>query len=347
VIVNGEVETAAETASSSAAAILPEPTTVRRDDELNGVQSKLVRLGLTLYIASMCLALPLTLLPLRALHRLNVIDRLRRERWSLRAAQFCSRWLFRLIPFAKLKILPSGDPTDMTDPKPSVWVCNHASMLDVFVLLASDKKLRGPKRRPIKIVYWKGLETNPVTRLLFTMCGFISVEMADNGNGNPNEYDRSSFRKLLTDAKTAFEEGYDVGLLPEGQLNPHPERGLLEIFSGAYTLARMSKRPVRMMAMSGAHRVWPPEEAGRGTEPTGRTVKVRAYPPSAFNFENGEEFAETFGTVVGRFGATGEDLPETELEGWLNGERWREVKEAREIARKAVEAMKGRYGKEE
>jgi hypothetical protein len=31
---------------------------------------------------------------------------------------------------------------------------------------------------------WKQLEDNPVTKLLFRQCGFIPVQMADNGNGN-------------------------------------------------------------------------------------------------------------------------------------------------------------------
>jgi hypothetical protein len=75
-------------------------------------------------------------------------------------------------------------------------------MLDVFILLGVDRQLRGGyKKRPIKIVYWKGLEANPVTKLIFRQAGFIPVQMADNGNGNANEYDVKSFKKLLKDAK--------------------------------------------------------------------------------------------------------------------------------------------------
>jgi hypothetical protein len=51
---------------------------------------------------------------------------------------------------------------------------------------------------------WKQLEDNPVTKLLFRQCGFIPVQMADNGNGNENEYDISSFRTLLKETKTGL-----------------------------------------------------------------------------------------------------------------------------------------------
>jgi len=89
-------------------------------------------------------------------------------------------------------------------------------MLDVFLLLAADRQARGNTRRRIKIVYWKQLESNPVTKLLFRQAGFIPVQMAANEHGEENDYDRSSFKKLLKDAKQAFADGFDIGILPEG-----------------------------------------------------------------------------------------------------------------------------------
>ena len=151
----------------------------------------------------------MALLPPFLAEKVGFIDRLKREQYALRSGCFCSRWLMRLIPFANKTVVPFLED----DPEPSVWVCNHTSMLDIFVLLATDKKLRGKNRRPIKIVYWKGLEENPVTKLLFTQCGMIPVSMADNGNGNANEYDTGSFKRLLRDMKAAFADGFDIGEL--------------------------------------------------------------------------------------------------------------------------------------
>ena len=70
------------------------------------------------------------------------------------------------------------------------------------------------------------------------MAGFISVDMADNGNGNPNEYNKSSFKQMIKDTQTAIKDGFDVFVLLEGQLNPTPENGLQPILPGAFALAK-------------------------------------------------------------------------------------------------------------
>ena len=281
--------------------------------------TNMVRIGMMTFIAAMCLALPLTLYPQKLLYRLGIIDRVKKERWALATGQFCSRTLLRIIPFCTIET--SKSPEYDMNPKPTIWVCNHTSMLDVFLLLACDKQLRGLKKRPIKIVYWKDLESNPVTALLFRQSGFIPVAMVANKAGEDNEYDMSSFKQLLKDVKRAFEEDFDVALLPEGQLNPTPELGLQPVFTGAYTLAKMSKRPIHMMALYGIHKLWHPDDR-IGMTVTGRQVKIRTYPYGR-TYSSADEFKTTFETVVGQFGATGVDLPEKELEAWLTGEAWK------------------------
>jgi 1-acyl-sn-glycerol-3-phosphate acyltransferase len=291
-------------------------------------QATLTKMGMLTFIASMCLALPLTLLPQKLLYKLNLISRVQKENWALHTGQFCARTLLRLIPFCKVRVIggdcsssAKGKGVEEEIPEPCVWVCNHQSMLDVFILLATDKKLRGPKRRQIKIVYWKNLEDNPVTKLLFRQCGFIPVAMAANKPGEDNEYDKSSFRTLLKDCKQAFADGFDIALLPEGQLNPTPERGLLPIFGGAYTLAKLAKRPVAMIALHGVYRMWHPD-ADIGMTVSGRDVAVRRYRPGRV-YGSAEEFKATFRAVVEPFGTTGRDLlPDSELQAWLSGEAW-------------------------
>mmetsp|Transcript_11718 Transcript_11718/g.18156 ORF Transcript_11718/g.18156 Transcript_11718/m.18156 type:complete len:398 (+) Transcript_11718:104-1297(+) len=294
---------------------------------LSGFKSTLVKFGMLAFIASMCVALPITLFPPELMHRLKLIDRTKREWWSLRTGQFCARWLLRFIPFCSIDVVRgiNDDKNSSTEPQPSVWVCNHTSMLDIFILLAADKKFRGKHKRPIKIVYWKGLEDNPITKLLFTQSGFISVDMADNGNGNDNEYDISSFKSLLKQTKQAFQDGFDIGILPEGQLNPTPEKGLLPCFSGAFTLARMARRPIQMMSLYGVHKLWHPDET-IGMVPTGRNVKIRVY-PNERKFKSSDEFVDTFSRVVGQFGATGQDLEEPLLTRLLDGTEWKEKQE--------------------
>jgi len=283
------------------------------DHSIGNFEALITKTTMLTFIASMCLALPLALMPISILHDAKVINRTQRERLSLDAGQFVSKWLLWMLPFARVSIV--SDPED--DPEPSIYVCNHTSMLDVFFLLAFDEQLRGKKKRPIKSVYWKGLDNNPICKLLFGMAGFIPVDMADNGSGNPNQYDKKSFRRLLKDSKKAFEEGFDLLILPEGQLNPWPEKGLLEVFPGAVKLAQISKRPLRFVGLHGLHRLWHPDDK-IGMAVTGRDVKMRAYPGPGRTFVDGRDFVSAMENVLGHFGACGEDLPEEELAKWLN-----------------------------
>jgi len=100
------------------------------------------------FIVGMCISLPLTLLFPFLLEKMGVYTRIQKEKAALLAGHYCAKTLSTLIPFIHVKV--QGEPPL---PEPTVWVCNHSSMLDVFVLLAHDDQMRGPNRRPIKIVY--------------------------------------------------------------------------------------------------------------------------------------------------------------------------------------------------
>lgn len=170
---------------------------------------------------------------------------------------------------------------------------------------------------------WKGLEENPITKMLFQQCGFIPVDMKANAAGEDNDYDVKSFKNLLKLTKQAFEEGFDVGILPEGQLNPNPTESLLPCFSGAYTLAKMSRRPIQMMALHGTHQLWH-ARPDIGMTVTGRDIAVQIYPGGGRRYESPDEFLATFQAVVGSFATTGKDLESEELQAWLDGSKWRE-----------------------
>eukprot|EP00546_Thalassionema_frauenfeldii_P018808 CAMPEP_0178899326 /NCGR_PEP_ID=MMETSP0786-20121207/2832_1 /TAXON_ID=186022 /ORGANISM="Thalassionema frauenfeldii, Strain CCMP 1798" /LENGTH=383 /DNA_ID=CAMNT_0020570159 /DNA_START=67 /DNA_END=1215 /DNA_ORIENTATION=+ len=312
----------------SAAAVIEDSTAATRyDDQLGPMASALTKIGMMSFITSMCIALPVTLFPLWALYKMKLLSRVKKEQYALKVGQFCSRWLMRLIPFCNVKV--TAPPLE-SSPEPSIWACNHVSALDIFILLANDLKARGKKKRPIKIVYWKQLEDNPVTKLLFTQCGFIPVEMTANAAGESNDYDMKSFKLLLKEAKKAFTEGFDVGILPEGQLNPTPEQGLLPCFSGAFTLAKMSKRPIRFMALQGTHRLW---HATQGMNCTGRNMQVRVYDEGR-KYKTADEFLATFEAVVGEFGTHGQEVKN--LSAWLDGSHWKQLQQQKTEEERAV-----------
>ena len=183
---------------------------------------------------------------------------------------------------------------------------------------------------------WKQLEDNPFCKILFRQSGFIPIDMTANEPGVANEYNPSSFKKFLKESKKAFADGFDIGILPEGQLNPTPEQGLLPIFSGAYTLARMSRRPIQMMALYGPNQLWHPNDGMEvgDMNVTGRHVKIRVY-PGARKYESDEDFKETFSTVVGHWGKYGTDVED--LNEWLDGSKWAEKEQKRLREEKAAE----------
>lgn len=104
------------------------------------------------------------------------------------------------------------------------------------------------------------------------------MDMEDNGNGNPNEYHPKSFKQMMKSTKQAITEGFDVLVLPEGQLNPRPEEGLQPIFPGAFALAKSSHRPIQMVALHGCHNMWHADE-NIGMKVVSRDVTIKAYPP--------------------------------------------------------------------
>ena len=165
--------------------------------------------------------------------------------------------------------------------------------------------------------------------------------MAANKPGEANQYDPSSFKAFLKEAKKAFADGFDIGILPEGQLNPTPEKGLLPIFSGAYTLARMSRRPIQMMALHGVNQLWHPNDGFEvgDMNVTGRNVRLRVY-PGARKYESEEDFRDTFTTVVGHFGTYGTDVEDATK--WLDGTKWAEKEEKRKAEERAAAEEKRR-----
>lgn len=118
-------------------------------EELGPLAAAITKFGMIAYITCMCIALPMALFPTAMLYQSKLIDKTKCERLSLQTGESCAYGLLQAIPFLNLKVIGHHEG----NPEPSIWVCNHTSMLDVFILLASDEKLRGKNKRPIKAVY--------------------------------------------------------------------------------------------------------------------------------------------------------------------------------------------------
>jgi len=110
---------------------------------------RLTKVGMIAYITTVALGFITSLSVIKLMGKLNIATEVRRQKWALSTGQFVARWALRIFPFCKVDVI--ADRND--NPEPAIWVCNHCSMLDVFLLLASDRKMRGKNKRPIKVVY--------------------------------------------------------------------------------------------------------------------------------------------------------------------------------------------------
>lgn len=119
---------------------------------MSNFAKKVTKIGMILFITTVALGLITSLSVIKFLGYLGIPET-RRQRWALSTGQFIARWALRFIPFVKVDVIVDKDDEYRKHPQPAIWVCNHMSMLDVFILLASDLRMRGNKKRPIKVVY--------------------------------------------------------------------------------------------------------------------------------------------------------------------------------------------------
>ncbi|GMI47322.1 hypothetical protein TrCOL_g3058 [Triparma columacea] len=132
--------------------------------------------------------------------------------------------------------------------------------------------------------------------MMFKKCGFIPVDMEGNASGVSNNYDAKTFRAVLKGVKKATEDGFDVGVLPEGQLNPRFQEGLLECYQGAWKMAKLTRGEVEIIGIKGTGRIW---HADKGVVGEGRIVEVRRW---GKGIQDPEEGAEEFKRIVGEYG---------------------------------------------
>jgi hypothetical protein len=127
----------------------PSPST------LNPLEAAFTKYAMISYVAHMCVALPMVLLPTfiknELMTKLGLTTKAASEDEALKVSQKCANTLLKLIPFMKLEVVSSSAHDE--NPVPTIWVSNHLSMLDTFVFLSSDEELRGKNRRPIKTIY--------------------------------------------------------------------------------------------------------------------------------------------------------------------------------------------------
>ena len=110
----------ADTAMKSSVSPIPSTTDdhliVGSTQSLGKIKSMVVRSLMISFIISMCVALPVTLFPVHLLHKFKVINRVQKEKMSLQVGQLCSRFLMRLFPFSKRRVVVDRDDVNFQNP---------------------------------------------------------------------------------------------------------------------------------------------------------------------------------------------------------------------------------------
>ena len=86
------------------------------------------------YIASLCIALPVTLLPVWVLSKTSLVDKAQAEVLSHDVGQTCARWLLKIMPFCQISVLKNRNNDKKAgeeEEEPSIWVCNHSKYAQI------------------------------------------------------------------------------------------------------------------------------------------------------------------------------------------------------------------------
>uniref|UniRef100_A0A7S1TWL4 Phospholipid/glycerol acyltransferase domain-containing protein n=1 Tax=Phaeomonas parva TaxID=124430 RepID=A0A7S1TWL4_9STRA len=269
--------------------------------QLSKFMRPVARLGVALFMIGAAGGMPLVVAPFYILEKLRFISKVRRESWCLKAV---CHWVRLLSPLAFNIRLTGRMPKD--DDGLLVWSSNHVSNFDFFTILASASKMCRERSKWPRVIYWQGLESNPLFKLFGRSCGMVPVAMENTGSGNQNVYDASSFRKMYTAGIGALNEGWDLAILPEGQLNPRPEEGLQQIYPGPHSFSKRAGAKLQLVGIWGTEHIW---KAGTASPaPTARDVHLHLWEPIAY--ESPDAFVDGFTRRIEPFGLTGKVPPE-------------------------------------
>eukprot|EP00467_Chlorarachnion_reptans_P015567 CAMPEP_0114487688 /NCGR_PEP_ID=MMETSP0109-20121206/911_1 /TAXON_ID=29199 /ORGANISM="Chlorarachnion reptans, Strain CCCM449" /LENGTH=397 /DNA_ID=CAMNT_0001663993 /DNA_START=261 /DNA_END=1451 /DNA_ORIENTATION=- len=225
------------------------------------------------------------------LQKLNLISTTERQVATIRFVSHLADKLLKIFPFLQVKV--SGDENISASDRPSVWVANHVSELDLLVFLILEGRYDIGKNRPIKFLYWNELESYPILSHFLEASGMISVEMEDTGFEVDNQYKLRSLKNMYRAMDEAIQNGFDLAILPEGRRNQDAPV-LAKAFPGAYKLAKKHDAMINFLGTHGIQDVWNMKD---GYHTSSKEISVRFWP--AMKFADKEHFIQCFYEYLG------------------------------------------------
>jgi len=155
------------------------------------------------------------------------------------SAHQCARaWAKTLLFFAGVKVKLQGEVGQIEPDSPYVFMANHQSAFDIFVLLAGLPV-------PFRWVAKEELFKIPIFGPAMRRAGYIPINRA-----NPRDAVRS-----LNEAAKKIQEGVSVIVFPEGTRSEDGK--LLPFKSGGFVLAIKSQVPIVPTALIGTFEIKP------------------------------------------------------------------------------------------
>jgi len=150
---------------------------------------------------------------------------------------YARTWSRILLRLAGIRVVSSG-LNNIRATKRYVYTCNHASLFDIPVVLASIPD-------NIRIMYKRELEKIPVFGWCLKMSPFIAIDRADG---------RDAMARL-EETVESLRTGSSVLVFPEGTRS---EDGRVAQFKrGAFVLAARSGKPIIPVALVGTNNILP------------------------------------------------------------------------------------------
>ncbi len=156
--------------------------------------------------------------------------------WHGRFFKYARKWAASVLRTAGITVSAEGQAN--IPATSCVYVCNHASLFDIPILIAGIND-------DIRIMYKRELRTIPFFGWVLALSPFIPIDRADPRDAMAG----------IERAAAAIREGSSVIIFAEGTRSPD---GVLGAFKrGAFVLAMRAQRPIVPVAIAGSSAILP------------------------------------------------------------------------------------------
>ena len=136
--------------------------------------------------------------------------------------------------------------------KKYIFVCNHISYLDIFVLIFLSSKFKN--NHLCKFVGMEKINDWIIIGYVIKEMGMIPIKLLQ-ASKDINKYCEESKIKFKKKCIEEINKGYSLFIFPEGRLNKNPSI-LNNIHSGAYYFSNLTNTPIKFIGLKNINKIW-------------------------------------------------------------------------------------------